>query len=157
MTDAAGQIERNREIAAARAAGDSIPSLALRFRLSQSRVKQILRSQPRHAAARSEALELAVERRAQYAAAVDELGGLARRLPDAQASAKVGAYRALLEALDRLTTLERALGFLPEDIGRLGSERALVEAVLAVFVEHNVPAEARQALVARLGAGEVAA
>ena len=56
----------------------------------------------------------------------------------------------LLDALDRLTALERALGFLPDDIGRLQSERALVEAVFAIFVEHDVPPEARRALVHRL-------
>ena len=157
MPEAARQVERNRKITLARATGESIPSLARRFGLSESRVKQILRIEGGGSGKGSDAVELAVERRAEYAATVAELRELARRLPDMQAAAKVGAYRVLLDALDRLTALERALGFLPDDIGRLRSERALVEAVFAVFVEHDVPPEARRALVARLGPGEAAA
>lgn len=158
MPAAARQVQRNREITLARAAGESIPSLAQRFGLSRSRVKQILRVETGESGGQtSEAVELAVQRRAEYVAAASDLRDLARRLPDTQAAAKVGAYRVLLDALDRLTALERALGFLPDDIGRLRSERALVEAVFAVFVEHDVPVEARRALVAQLGAGEAAA
>ena len=102
-------------------------------------------------------MELALERRQEYASAVRELGAFARRLPDAQAAPKVGAYRALLDGLDRLTALERVMGFLPDDVGRLRNERALVEAVFAVFVEHKVPDDARRALVARLETVEGAA
>jgi hypothetical protein len=158
MPDAAGQVQRNREVVAARAGGETISALALRFGLSKSRVKQLLREAgPPSATKPASAMELALERRHEYAAAVHEIGRLARRLPESQPAPKVGAYRALLDALDRLTALERALGFLPNDVGRLKSERALVEAVFAVFTEHEVPDEARRALVARLETVEPAA
>src|SRR4051794_31445550 len=119
VPQAARQVERNRELLAARAAGETIAALALRFGLSQSRVKQILRDGQASSDEQSGAVELAFERRREYAAIVAELSELARGLPEAQAASKVGAYRVLLDALDRLTALERALGFLPDDIGRL--------------------------------------
>jgi transposase-like protein len=154
VANAAQQTERNQAVAAARAAGASVSEIAARFGLSQSRVKQILKATPVSAGGHREALALAVERRREYSELVGELRALARRLPDTQASSKVGAYRGVLDALDRLTALERALGFLPHDLGRLGGERALVEAVVGVFLEHDVPDEARRALVARLEPGE---
>ncbi len=158
MARAADQAQRNQDIIAARAAGETVSSLAARFGLSPSRIKQVLHDAPAPAAAGlAPAMELALQRRDDYATAVRELGALARRLPDSQPAPKVGAYRALLEGLDRLTALERALGFLPDDLGHLRSERSLVETVLAVFVEHDVPDDARRALVARLDSVERAA
>jgi len=158
MPGAAHQVERNKEIIAARAAGETISALAGRFGLSTSRIKQVLREEPAPAIGEvASAMDLALQRRWEYATAVGEIGALARRLPDSQPAPKVGAYRALLDSLDRLTALERALGFLPHDVGFLRSERALVEAVLAVFVEHDVPDDARRALVARLETVERAA
>ena len=158
MATAAEQAKRNSEIVAAHAAGESVAALALRFKLSRSRVKQIVRTEVGgDRVASSDAVALARQRRDQYQEVVVELGELARRLPDSQASAKVGAYRALLDGLDRLSAIERALGFLPDDLGRLRGERAIVEAVLAVFVEHEVPAEARRDLLARLGPEKEAA
>jgi len=158
MPEAARQVVRNKEIIAARAAGESVSALAGRFGLSTSRIKQVLREAPRPVAADTEsAMDLALQRRRDYATAVGEIGALARRLPDSQPAPKVGAYRALLDGLDRLTALERALGFLPEDVGRLQSEQTLVDAVLAVFVEYEVPDDARRALVTRLETVERAA
>jgi len=154
MPSAAEQSERNREIIAARAAGEDVESLARRFGLSSSRVKQILRSRRVVVSeVATDAVAAASRRRSDYLETVGDLQGLARRLPDSQAAAKVGCYRALLDALDRLTNLERALGFLPSDLGQLRSERALVEAVLSVFVEHEVSSDARRALVDRLHGG----
>ena len=157
MPPAARQVKRNREIVAARAAGETVEALAERFNLSQTRIKQVLREEPDAAPEPGGAVALALERRREYCELVAELRVLARRLHAGQAAAKVGAYRTLLDALDRLTTLERLLGFLPDDLGRVRSERSLVEAVFAVFVEHDVPAEARRALVARLDSDEAAA
>src|SRR5688572_24931873 len=105
MAAAAEQSRRNAEIVAARAAGEGVASLALRFGLSRSRIKQIVRSEPRAVPA-SGAMEAAIARRDQYEELGGELRELARRLPDTQASAKVGAYRAALDALDRITALE---------------------------------------------------
>jgi Mor family transcriptional regulator len=45
MASAPEQTRRNAEIAAARAAGESVGALALRFSLSPSRVKQIIRDE----------------------------------------------------------------------------------------------------------------
>ena len=92
MADAAEQVERNREIVVARAAGETITSLATRFGISESRVKQVLRQG--HSAQQTDtspAIELAIERRAEYATVVRELRGVASRVPDAQPAAKVGA------------------------------------------------------------------
>jgi DNA-binding transcriptional regulator YdaS (Cro superfamily) len=154
MASAAEQTRRNAEIAGARAAGESVPSLALRFGLSPSRIKQIVRET--HPIPAPVAANAAIARRDEYRELAAELRELARRLPDEQAPAKVGAYRATLDALDRVTAVERALGFLPDDLARIRSERALVEAVFAVFVEHQVPDEARLALIRRLGSEEAA-
>ncbi len=131
MASSSQQTKRNDEIAAARAAGESVAALSLQFSLSRSRIKQIIKEWSNQAAPATAAVEAAQARRSEYRAVVAELGDLARRLPDSQPAPKVGAYRVLLDALDRLTSIERALGFLPDDLGRLRSERALVEAVFA--------------------------
>jgi hypothetical protein len=156
MASAADQAQRNEEIVAAHAAGESSQALAARFGLSRSRIRQIVDAGATTVVARSDAMSVALERREEYRRAAAELRELAWRLPDSQAAAKVGAYRALLEALDRLTALDRALGFLPGDLNRLRSERALIEAVFAVFVENDVPVEARKSLVAKLQAAQAA-
>ena len=53
------------------------------------------------------AMDLAERRLAEYDEVVGELHGLARAIPVAQASAKVGAFKALLDALDRRTKFEQ--------------------------------------------------
>jgi hypothetical protein len=124
--------------------------------LSRSRINQIVQAGPDDLTPQSEAVEAAMARRDEYRMIFAELRDLARRLPDSQPAPKVGAYRALLDGLDRLTAIEQALGYLPDDLGRLRNERALVEAVFAVFVEYKVPAEARKALVDQLDAAGAA-
>ena len=103
------------------------------------------------------AANAAIARRDEYRELAGELRGLARRLPDAQASAKVGAYRATLDALDGSPRSSARSGSCPTISARIRSQRALVEAVFAVFVEHDVPEEARLALIRRLGPEEEAA
>ncbi len=156
MATAVEQAKRNEEIVAAHAAGGSVAALALRFGLSPSRIKQVLRDGPSRVAGDANAMQLAESRRAEYRELVDEVRALAADLPLTQASSKVGAYKVAFEGLDRLTALERALGLLPDDLSQLGDQRDLAEAVLAVFVEFNVPDQARQAVVERLGVGEAA-
>jgi hypothetical protein len=100
------------------------------------------------------AIRLAEARWAEYRDVVDQLHAVGAAVPITQAPAKVGAYRVLLDGLDRLTALERALGLLPDDLGQLSDQRQLAEAVLAVFVEFDVPDRARTAVVQRLGVGD---
>lgn len=69
-----------------------------------------------------------------------------------QPAAKVGGYRLLLDGLDRLTSLEQKLGYLPADLAELGHKREFAETIHGIFVEHDVPAEARQAVLAALEA-----
>ena len=156
MATAAEQTQRNAEIVAAHAGGESVAALAMRFGLSRSRVKQVLRRGSEAPDGDARAIRLAEARRAEYRDVVDQLRGVASAVPIAQAAAKVGAYRVLLDGLDRLTALERALGLLPDDLGQLSDQRKLAEIVLAVFVEFDVSETARRAVVQRLGVGEVA-
>lgn len=154
MATAREQAQRNEEILIAHAAGKSVSALAERFGLSQSRVKQVLRLGPQNVDGDARAIRLAEARRAEYRDVVDQLHAVAAAVPTTQAPAKVGAYRVLLDGLDRLTALERALGLLPDDLGQLSDQRQLAEAVLEVFVEFDVPDTARIAVVQRLGVGD---
>ncbi len=154
VANAREQSHRNDEILAAHAAGDSVPALAHRFGLSPSRVKQVLRLGADPPDGDATAMRLARARQAEYRGVVDRLHEVAAEVPLAQPAAKVGAYRVLLDGLDRLTALERALGLLPNDLGQLSDQRQLAETVLAVFIEFDVPPTARQAVVERLGVGE---
>lgn len=154
VASAADRAVRDEEIAAAHAAGESVRSLSERFGLSLSRVKEVMRAGPPLSVPVSEGVRLAFERREEYRRVAAEVRDLAGRLPDSQASAKVGSYKLLLDSLDRLTALDRALGLLPSDLGRLHSDRAVAETVLAVLVEHDVSAEARRDLVERLAVDE---
>ncbi len=154
MASAGEQTQRNAEILAAHAGGESITALTVRFGLSRSRIKQVLRHGPEVLDGDARAIRLAEARRAEYRDAVDKLKGVAAAIPIAQAAAKVGAYRVLLDGLDRLTALERGVGLLPDDLGQLSDQRQLAETVLAVFVEFGVPETARRAVVERLGVGQ---
>jgi hypothetical protein len=156
MPTAGEQTQRNAEILTGHASGESVATLAMRFGLSRSRIKQVLRHGPKAPDGDARAIRLAEARRAEYRAVVDQLRGVAAVVPITQAAAKVGAYRVLLDGLDRLTALERALGLLPDDLGQLSDQRQLAETVLAVFVEFDVSETARRAVVQRLGAGVVA-
>ncbi len=154
MATAAEQTQRNAEILAGHASGESVAMLAMRFSLSPSRIKQVVREGPEATGGDARAIRLAEARRAEYRDVVNQLKGVAAAVPITQAAAKVGAHRVLLDGLDRLTALERALGLLPDDLGELGDQRHLAEVVLAVFVEFDVSETARRAIVQRLGVGE---
>lgn len=154
MATAREHAQRNEEILAAHAAGESVSSLAARFGLSASRIKQVLHLGPQAVDGDARAIRLAEARWAEYRDVVDQLHAVGTAVPITQAPAKVGAYRVLLDGLDRLTALERALGLLPDDLGQLSDQRQLAEAVLAVYVEFDVPDRARTAVVQRLGVGE---
>jgi hypothetical protein len=101
-------------------------------------------------------MALVLERRGAYLAVIADLRELARSLPLTQAAAKVGAFRVLLDALEKLTALERAVGFCPTISGARAASAPWAEAVIDVFVEHDVPVEAHEALVERLGHAEAA-
>jgi len=156
MPTAQEQAQRNEELLAAHAAGESVAQMAVRFGLSKSRIKQILRLGAEVVEGDARAIRLAEARRKDYREVIDEVRAVAVAVPISQAAAKVGAYRVLLDGLDRLTGLEQALGLLPNDLGQLSDQRQLAETVLAVFIEFDVPESARHALVQRIGLPEAA-
>lgn len=152
MAKAAEQVARDAEIRAAHAAGENVAALAARFGLSPSRVKQIVAAEPPVTPPVGGAIKLAEERRADYRDLIAEARAFTTMIPDTQPAAKVGGYRLLLDGLDRLTSLEQKLGYLPTDLAELGHKREFAAKVHAIFVEHDVPAEARQAVLAALEA-----
>lgn len=154
------QTRRNREIILGRAAGISVRQLAEDHDMSQSRVKEVLANSREAGVDKvpvTSMMKAADARREEYVAATAEARRLALALPDTQASAKVGVLRVWLDALDRLTRLDQALGHLPRDLDQIGDDRALLETTAAVLREHKVPNAVRQDLVDRLGGEQCAA
>ena len=70
------------------------------------------------------------------------------------ATALVGGVKARMDARQRIIELLQATNRLPKNLGHLSviyDVRFLVEQVVEVFDEHDVPPEARRALLDRLG------
>ncbi len=151
MASADDQAARNRDIATAYAAGESIEALASKFELSVSRTRTIAANVRPAIARPAAAMRLARERREQYRETVAELHDLARRLPLSQASSKVGAYRVLLEALEALTRIESATGYLPTALDDLAYQQTIATTVLEVLDGFELPAEAIEELSEKLG------
>lgn len=150
MATARLQMERDAQIAADRRAGMTVAALAERYGVSETTVKAAVRRARELHPVRPAAMDLAERRLAEYDEVVGELHGLARAIPVAQASAKVGAFKALLDALDRRTKFEQDLGHLPADLRELGDERRLAEAFAEVVELHGVPPAAVADLMSRL-------
>lgn len=153
MPNAADQTRRNLELVAAHAAGASVASLAKTFGLGRSRIKEILaeaRAGADSGLVTTAMVRLAEERRAEHAEVVRELRELSLEIPLEQAAAKVGAYRVRLYAMDRLTALEQALGYLPRELEEVGDDRVVLEAVQSVLTEYRLPVAAARALRQRL-------
>ncbi len=150
MAKAAEQAQRDAEIRAARDAGETVTDLAERFGLSKSRVKQIVAGKASARVSRPRGLRLAEERLAEYRELYAEARAFATAVPATQAAAKVGAYRLALDGLGQLMTLEQKLGYLPHDLADIGHQRAFADAVLDAFVQHNVPPDARRAVLSVL-------
>jgi len=154
------QTRRNREIVTARAAGRTVRQLAEDHGMGQSRVKEILANSSEGGIDKlpvTAVMRAADARREEYADATAEARRLARALPDTQASAKVGAIRLWLDALDRLTRLDQALGHLPRDFDQVGDDRMVLVTTAAVLREHDVPKAVSQDLLERLGGEQCAA
>lgn len=153
------QTRRNREIILGRAAGSSVRQLAEDHGMSQSRVKEVL-AKSREAdvdkVPATATMRAADARRGEYVAVTAEVRRLAFALPETQASAKVGALRLCLDALDRLTVLDQALGHLPRELDQVGDDRILLETTAAVLRENKVPHAVRQDLLHRLGGEQCA-
>lgn len=148
------QTRRNSELILSRAAGRSIRQLAEDHDMSLSRVKEILaksRGAGVDAVPATAMTRAADARREEYADATAEARRLALTLPDTQASAKVGVLRVWLDALDRLTRLDQALGHLPRDLDQVGDDRMVLETTAAVLREHKVPGAVLHSLFDRLG------
>jgi tetratricopeptide (TPR) repeat protein len=157
MASAENQSRRNHEIVAARAAGRTLAELAKDHGLGLSRVKEIL-AEARQAGVlavpATAAMRAAEARRGEYTEAVAEIRRLALALSDTQASAKVGALRLLVDALDRLTRLEQALGHLPRGLEQVSDDRDLLAMTVTVLRDHKVPEAVMHDLAARLEGGE---
>jgi hypothetical protein len=68
-------------------------------------------------------------------------------------NAVVGAVRSRMDARVKAIELLQATGRLPKDLGKLRVEhdvRFMIEQVIGVFEEYDVPEEAQQALIERL-------
>lgn len=150
MASADEQAARNEQIAADKAAGMTIAAIALKHGVSVSNVKRILKERRERQPARPGARELAEQRRDDYAEVLADVRKLARWVPYEQASAKVGAFKVVLDALDRLTAIEQQLGYLPGELRQIGDERRFVDAFEAVAREFDIGPEAVAALQARL-------
>lgn len=150
MATAHEQVQRDAQIAADKAAGLTVPQIATKHGVSASTVKGAIRRSREQRPVRPAAMEVAEQRLAEYDEVVEELRDLAHAIDIAQASAKVGAYKVLLDALDRRTRLEQDLGYLPSDLRTLGDERRLADALAEVVELHKMPPEAVEDLKTRL-------
>ena len=99
-------------------------------------------------------MRLAEERRQGIIDVLAEAKAFAALIPETQPAARVGAYRLLLDGLERLTSLEQKLGYLPTDMAELGHKRKFAEEIAAIFVEHDLPPEVRKAVLEVLDAAE---
>jgi hypothetical protein len=153
MARAERQAKRNDDIRAARASGESVRSIAERFDLSETRVREILRS----------AAEPVEGNRASHFRALahlDELyehktsvRRLAEEIPPSQASAKTGAHKAWGEAIERTIAVEQQLGLLPRDLGKLYVDYDMnltSKRIMQVLKQHKIPGEVLDHLLAAI-------
>lgn len=127
-----------------------IADIVAKHGVSESTVKVAIRRGRVDRPVRAGAWERAERRLAEYDQVVTEVHALARAISISQASAKVGAYRVLLDALDRRLKLEQELNFLPGDLHELGDERRLADAFAEVIDLHKLPPAVVDDLRARL-------
>ena len=154
MGSAAQQVLRDAQIRAADAVGESTASLADRFGLSKSRIKEIVAAEPPAVEPAGRAVRLAEERRAAYRHLLAEVRDFTAFIPETQPAAKVGGFQLQLDGLDRLTSLEQKLGYLPTDLAELGHKREFAQTIIDIFAQHDVSADVKQAVLAALESDE---
>lgn len=136
MATASKQAARNREILIASASGDTAKQIAARHDLTATRVRQIISAEaPVLADAGAiEPAKAALERRAQYEAIYEDAVAYFERIPDSDASPKVGALRLALNALDRLSTWDQVIGVIPGNLALANDQIEFVR-ILEVVLE----------------------
>jgi len=124
MPNANKQAARNQEIKIASASGENNNQIAARYDLSPARVRQILlqRTEVMADIADSNPVQAALERRAQFETVYEEAMALFDRIPDSNPSAKVGALRLALVALERLATWDQAIGVIPGRLAQVSDQ-----------------------------------
>ncbi len=147
MATAAEQARRNEEICSAHAAGETVAALVTSFKLSKSRINEIVSAGKPLLKGPISGIQLAEERLTAYRDLLAEVRGLATAISEIQPAAKVGAYRLIFDVLGHLTSLEQKLGYLPSDLAGLGHEREFAETINGIITAPKVPAEVRQAVL----------
>ena len=147
------QASRNQAIRDARVTGESVRSIAARFDLSETRVREILRSAAEPLEGNKAAHQRALAHLDEFDEYKENVRQLAEEIPVTQASAKTGAVKAWGDAIERAVKLEQQLGLLPDELGKLRLEsdaEATAKRVLQILKQHNVPGEVRDQLLAAM-------
>jgi hypothetical protein len=153
MARAEKQATRNQEIRDARVTGESVRSIAKRFELSETRVREVLRSAAEPLEGNEAAHQRALAHLDEFLEYKETVRRLAEEIPVAQASAKIGAVKAWGEAVERTVTLEQQLGLLPEALGKLrldADAHATANRVVQILKQNKVPGEVRDQLLAAM-------
>lgn len=153
MARAEKQATRNQEIRDARGDGESVRSIARRFDLSETRVREILRTAGEPLEGNDAAHQRALAHLDELHQYKDMTRALAEEIPVTQASAKIGAVKAWGEAINRTVALEQQLRLLPAELARLPLERDADDTtrrVLQILKQNRVPDEVLDQLGAAL-------
>jgi hypothetical protein len=153
MARAEKQATRNKEIRDARVTGESVRSIAERFELSETRVREVLRSAAEPLEGNQAAHQRALAHVDEFNQYKEAIRRLAEEIPVTQAAAKVGAVKAWGEAVQKSVALEQQLGLLPIDLAELDLDRDMdmtSKRVMQLLKQYKVPGEVRDHLLQAL-------
>lgn len=142
--NAAEKVERDRQIVAAKARSLSDATVADTFNVDESTVREVMaqwrESQPNLKTI--DPIEVVEQVLFELRGSIEELALVSSTTKND--NVRVGAIKARIDALDKMTSLMQATGVLPNDLGTLKVDmdvRAFAATVLRVFTEEQVPEE----------------
>lgn len=153
----AEQEQRDAEIVAARLRGLAFEQIARTYGLTGRRVRQIFTKwrEENPPIRLADPLEIVDDLTGQYQGAAEELALISATTRND--NARVGAIRARMEVLAQLVELLKAVGALPNDLGRLQVDidvRYVAEQILTVLAEEGVDERVTERLMATLTRGQ---
>jgi hypothetical protein len=145
---AAQKVKRDAELVGDKIAGMTWPEIAVKYKMSERGAQHVYyawRDGAMENFAGEDALAIAFEFGVMFESMESQFAQLARDADND--SAKVGALRARLVAIDKRLKLYQATGRLPHDLGKLKVEidvRHVSQVLIGVMEKYDMPIEARR-------------
>lgn len=151
--NAAEKVARDRQIVAAKARSLSDATVADTFGVNEKTVREIMaewrKEQP--SLKTVDPIEVVEQVLFELRGSIEELAMVSSTTTND--NVRVGAIKARIDALDKMTALMQATGVLPNDLGTLKVDmdiRAFAATVLRVFNEEDVPADTVEKVMAAI-------